>query len=55
MGTGNSDVGEQSEEDVEDPRDECVSTVYGDTDTKGEDFKEDESFRGVIVGFECLL
>lgn len=50
---GNSDVGKQSEE--EDSRDECVPTLYGDTETEGEDFKEDETLRRVIVGFECLL
>lgn len=54
VGTGNSDVGEQ-EEEVEGPRDECVPPIYGDTDTEGEDFKEDETFRRVIVEFECLL
>ena len=47
----NSDVGEESKEEFEDPGDKCVPIGYDDTDAEDMDFREeDEDIRGMIVG-----
>lgn len=51
MGVGNSDVGEESKEELEDPGDKCVPIGYDDTGAEDMDFCEEyEAFRGMIVG-----